>query len=115
MGNNKIIGAKIKSIRESKQLSVEEVAERSGLGIEQIERIESNVDFPSLAPLIKIARSVWEHSSTTSQNWVRSFAVRKTATTPTASALPTTRWKTASIWNITLCHRISPDDIWNRS
>ena len=38
MGNNKIIGAKIKSIRESKQLTVEEVAERSGLSTEQIER-----------------------------------------------------------------------------
>lgn len=56
MGNNKIIGEKIKSIRESKELSLEEVAERSGLGIEQIGRIEGNVDFPSLAPLIKIAR-----------------------------------------------------------
>lgn len=56
MGNNKVIGAKIKSIRESKQLTLEEVARRSGLGIEQIERIENNVDFPSLAPLIKIAR-----------------------------------------------------------
>lgn len=56
MGNNKIIGAKIKSIRESKQLSTQEVSERSGLGIEQIERIEGNIDFPSLAPLIKIAR-----------------------------------------------------------
>ena len=38
MGNNKIIGAKIKSIRESKQLSTQEVSERSGLSIEQIER-----------------------------------------------------------------------------
>lgn len=56
MGNNKIIGAKIKSIRESKQLSPQEVSERSGLSIEQIERIEGNIDFPSLAPLIKIAR-----------------------------------------------------------
>lgn len=56
MGNNKIIGEKIKSIRESKELTIEAVAERSGLGIEQIERIESNIDFPSLAPLIKIAR-----------------------------------------------------------
>ena len=56
MGTNKIIGAKIKSIRESKQLSIEETAERSGLSIEQIERIEGNIDFPSLAPLIKIAR-----------------------------------------------------------
>lgn len=56
MGNNKIIGAKIKSIRETKQLTIGEVSERSGLSVEQIERIESNVDFPSLAPLIKIAR-----------------------------------------------------------
>ena len=58
MGNNKIIGAKIKSIRESKQLSLEDVAERSGLAIEQIQRIENNVDFPSLAPLIRIARAL---------------------------------------------------------
>ncbi|MDH6304888.1 transcriptional regulator with XRE-family HTH domain [Parabacteroides sp. PF5-5] len=56
MGSNKVIGAKIKSIRESKQLTLENVAVRSGLSIEQIERIENNIDFPSLAPLIKIAR-----------------------------------------------------------
>ena len=56
MGDNKIIGAKIKNIRESKQLRIEEVAERTGLSVQQIERIEGNVDFPSLAPLIKIAR-----------------------------------------------------------
>ncbi|OAV64431.1 DNA-binding transcriptional repressor PuuR [Bacteroidales bacterium Barb6XT] len=58
MGNNKIIGEKIKSIREAKQLTVEATAERSGLSREQIERIEGNVDFPSLAPLIKIARAL---------------------------------------------------------
>lgn len=56
MGNNKIIGAKIQRIRESKNLTVQEVAERSGLSVDQIERIEGNIDFPSLAPLIKIAR-----------------------------------------------------------
>ncbi len=56
MGNNKIIGNKIKSIRESKQLTIENVAERSGLKKEQIERIEGDIEFPSLAPLIKIAR-----------------------------------------------------------
>ena len=50
MGNNKIIGAKIKNIRESKQLSIEEVAERSGLGIEQIERIEGNFGFSIFGP-----------------------------------------------------------------
>jgi transcriptional regulator with XRE-family HTH domain len=56
MGTNKVIGAKIRNMREAKRLSLEEVAERSGLSMEQIERIEANVDFPSLAPLIKIAR-----------------------------------------------------------
>lgn len=56
MGNNKIIGEKIKSLREAKQLMIDDIAERSGLSKEHIERIEGNVDFPSLAPLIKIAR-----------------------------------------------------------
>ena len=56
MKDNKIIGSKIQHIRETKQLSIEDVAERSGLSVEQIQRIEGNVDFPSLAPLIKIAR-----------------------------------------------------------
>lgn len=56
MGSNKIIGAKIQGIRETKNLTIEEVAERSGLSAEQIARIEQNIDFPSLAPLIKIAR-----------------------------------------------------------
>ncbi|BEG99873.1 helix-turn-helix domain-containing protein [Bacteroides sedimenti] len=56
MDNTKIVGEKIKSLRESKGISIEDLAERSGLAIEQIERIENNVDLPSLAPLIKIAR-----------------------------------------------------------
>ncbi|GHT28065.1 transcriptional regulator [Bacteroidia bacterium] len=56
MGTNKVIGAKIKGIRESKQISLKDVAERTGLSTEQVVRIEDNVDFPSLAPLIKIAR-----------------------------------------------------------
>ena len=58
MKNNKIIGGKIKSIRESRNLSVEEVAERSGVSSEQIERIENDIQLPSLAPLIKIARAL---------------------------------------------------------
>jgi len=56
MESNKIIGGKIKSIRESGKLTIEEVAERSGVNREQIERIENNIELPSLAPLIKIAR-----------------------------------------------------------
>jgi len=58
MGTNKIIGEKIKGLRESKNLSVDEIAERTGLNITQITRIENNEELPSLAPLIKIARTL---------------------------------------------------------
>jgi len=56
MESNKIIGGKIISIRESRNLTIDEVAERSGVSREQIERIENDIEIPSLAPLIKIAR-----------------------------------------------------------
>ena len=58
MGTNKIIGEKIKKIRESKHLLVDEIVERTGISIEQITRIENNEELPSLAPLIKIARAL---------------------------------------------------------
>ena len=58
MDNTKIVGEKIKSLRETKQISIEQLAERTGLAEAQIERIENNVDIPSLAPLIKIARAL---------------------------------------------------------
>jgi len=56
MEKSTLVGSKIKSIRESKSITIEQVAERSGLTVDQIERIEGNVNLPSLAPLIKIAR-----------------------------------------------------------
>ena len=56
MDTNKIVGEKIRSLRESQSISIDQLAERSGLAMEQIERIENNIDLPSLAPLIKIAR-----------------------------------------------------------
>jgi transcriptional regulator with XRE-family HTH domain len=52
------IGSKIKSIRESKQMTVEDMAQRSQLSVSQINDIESGNNIPSLAPLIKIARSL---------------------------------------------------------
>ena len=58
MDHNKIVGEKIKSLRETKEISIAEMAERTGLAEEQINRIENNVDIPSLAPLIKIARAL---------------------------------------------------------
>jgi len=56
--NHTIVGFKIKGIRESKQLTIEEVAERSGLSAEQIISIETDQNLPSLGPLIKIARAL---------------------------------------------------------
>ena len=52
------VGSKIKGIRETKRLSVEEVAERSGLSTEQINSIENEQNLPSLGPLIKVARAL---------------------------------------------------------
>ncbi len=56
--NNTIVGSKIKSIRESKLLSIEEISERSGLSVDQINSIENDEYLPSLGPLIKIARAL---------------------------------------------------------
>lgn len=53
-----VIGAKIKGVRESKGLSLEEIAERSGLSVEQIQSIETDQNLPSLGPLIKVARAL---------------------------------------------------------
>ncbi len=53
-----VVGLKIKGIRESKNLTVEEVSERSGLSVEQIMSVESDQNLPSLGPLIKIARAL---------------------------------------------------------
>jgi transcriptional regulator with XRE-family HTH domain len=58
MNSEKIVGKRIKSIRESKSISIEQLAERSGLDVEQIRRIEEEKDLPSLTPLIKIARAL---------------------------------------------------------
>ena len=56
--NNSALGSKIKGIRESKNLSVEEIAESSGLTVDQINSIENDENLPSLGPLIKIARAM---------------------------------------------------------
>ena len=55
---NTFVGSKIKGLRETKNLSLEEIAERSGLTVEQITSIENDQNLPSLGPLIKIARAL---------------------------------------------------------
>lgn len=54
----KTVGGKIKQIREMKKVSVEELAERSGMDTSMILKIEEEKNVPSLAPLIKIARAL---------------------------------------------------------
>lgn len=58
MSHHNAVGAKIKGLRESKNLSVEEIAERSGLSAAQIASVENDETLPSLGPLIKIARAL---------------------------------------------------------
>ena len=117
MGNNKIIGAKIKNIRESKQLSIEEVAERSGLGIEQIERIEGNLDFPSLAPLIKIARVLGVRLGTflDDQAELGPVVCRKKDSEADGIGFTNNATQGTSIWITTRSRKISPAAIWSPS
>jgi transcriptional regulator with XRE-family HTH domain len=58
MPSIKNVGEKIKQIREMKNIAIEDLAMRSNLDQEQIIQIEENKVIPSLAPLIKIARSL---------------------------------------------------------
>lgn len=58
MDRTNVIGEKIKGLRMAKEISLDELADRTGLAIEQITRIEENIDIPSLAPLVKLARAL---------------------------------------------------------
>ncbi len=58
MAAEKSVGEKIKQIRELKKVSKEELAGRSGMEISMIQKIEEEINVPSLAPLIKIARAL---------------------------------------------------------
>jgi transcriptional regulator with XRE-family HTH domain len=58
MQAKKNIGQKIQTIREARMISVNELALRSNISLDQILQIEDNQIVPSLAPLIRIARSL---------------------------------------------------------
>ncbi len=58
MAVEKNLGERIKQIRISRQVSIEELACRTNLDIDLIKKIEEEKIIPSLAPLIKIARSL---------------------------------------------------------
>ena len=54
--SNQTIGERIKTLRESKNISLEEMSKRTKLDVIQIEKIEQAKELPSLTPLVKIAR-----------------------------------------------------------
>jgi transcriptional regulator with XRE-family HTH domain len=58
MTKTKQVGEKLRNIRESRNITVSELAERAGMTGELITLIEDGRELPSLSPLIKIARSL---------------------------------------------------------
>ena len=115
MDTSKIVGEKIKSLRESQSISIEQLAERSGLAVEQIERIEKNIDLPSLAPLIKIARVLGVRlgtSLTIRMKRVRPSAARRKPKTVSASPIMLSR--AVSTWNIIPCPSRKRTATWSR-
>lgn len=52
------VGSKIKSLRDSQQMSLEDLAQNAGLTVEQVQLMETADTVPSLAPLIKVARAL---------------------------------------------------------
>jgi len=52
------VGRKIKQLREFQNISIEELAERAGLSSKLVKQIEEEQAYPSLGPLIKIARAL---------------------------------------------------------
>lgn len=58
MQAQKNIGLKIQEIRQARMISVNELALRSNISLDQIIQIEDNKIFPSLAPLIRLARAL---------------------------------------------------------
>jgi transcriptional regulator with XRE-family HTH domain len=53
-----IVGEKISTLCTDKNISIDELANRSGLAVSQIELIINSEIIPSLSPLIKIARAL---------------------------------------------------------
>jgi transcriptional regulator with XRE-family HTH domain len=53
-----IVGEKIRTLCADKNISIQELATRTSLTVEQIELIQNSDKVPSLAPLIKIARAL---------------------------------------------------------
>lgn len=58
MPDKNTLGEKIRQIRESRELTVADLAQNSQVSIEMIEKVEAGQLTPSLSPLLKIARGL---------------------------------------------------------
>ncbi|MCL2294861.1 MAG: XRE family transcriptional regulator [Spirochaetes bacterium] len=58
MENKNKFGKKIKAIRETRNISIEDLAEKASLAVEDVKKIENGELVPGLAPLIKLARTM---------------------------------------------------------
>lgn len=56
MNENSLVGPKISAIRQNKNVTVDELAERCGFSVKMMEKIEKGETIPSLGHLIKVAR-----------------------------------------------------------
>ncbi len=52
------VGYRIKTFREKQGLSLEDFSDRTGLGVDFLEAVEEKENYPSLGPLLKIARAL---------------------------------------------------------
>ena len=57
----KLIGKRIKSLRKIKHLSQEQLAEKSGLSLDYIGKIEVKINKPGIKALLKISNALEVH------------------------------------------------------
>ena len=58
MSDKNRLGVKVKTMRETRNLSLEDLAERANLKVDGIKKIENGELIPGLTPLLKIARAL---------------------------------------------------------
>lgn len=116
MDRTNVIGEKVKSLRTAKEISLEELADRTGLAVEQITRIEENIDIPSLAPLVKLARALGVRLGTflDDQPDEAGPVVCRRGDADVPSASLTMHSMRVSTYIIIHCRAARPTDTWNR-
>ena len=58
------VGQRMKTYRENLELSIEELSERSGVSVRVISEIEEHEAYPSLQPLVRMARALGQRLGT---------------------------------------------------